>query len=401
VRLARSYFYEIDGGQIRLHDFGTSRFLRLAGNDRLEDYPLLATVAEREMELAREMDQLTVMTRSGITPADADSTIFYAESRAGMVSSIGAFPARQVSSGSEEIAWTVAGEFAAGWVPGGLDLPVEFRDIYSLFLTHTLPLHPELKRALVQQAKLPRRLRYRERLASQWRETTLHFSGFSPARDSLLPDLESSHALASSANPLARAVAEATGLLDGGRRPNSAEEFRLQFNELMDRELALEATLVVLEIYLQTGSDTEQAMTRVEPYADLDPQLRLVLDGMDTSTPDTATTSLKNLAKVDRSKLLRKHVYDALAGNALLGMGRYREAEKAYLDALERNPWLTGVYKKLGDLYSASERMPQAWVCYETALKLQDRHPMLKSIIEEAPKLRQRHPEFFLPEKNR
>jgi len=87
-----------------------------------------------------------------------------------------------------------------------------------------------------------------------------------------------------------------------------------------------------------------------------------------------------------------------LMAAAMLAVGRYREAEPLYLSALEHNPWLTGVYKKLGDLYAASERLPLAWTAYEAALRINGSHPMLKSVLAEGPRLMKAYPDFFLPQ---
>lgn len=395
VRLGPDYFYVHDQAEIRLVDLARARFARLEGTEKREEYPLLALVAARERELEREVDQITLMARSGAAPADADERLFFAESRTGMKAALGAFPARLVPSGSEEKVWTVGGEFVAGWVPGKQKIPAAYRETYARMLAHQLPLHPEFQRQLVAQERIPQELRYRERVGARWKETRLLAPESGERQESLLPVLEKPMAV--TAHPLSRAIATATSEAGDGPRPLSAGEYGKQFRELVQRGMAAEALLAVLEFYLQTGADTESSMAKLDELAASDLDVQHLLDSLAIGTPEEAAASLGNLARIDRGKLLRRHIYDVTAANAMAALGRFREAEPLYLAALERNPWLTGVYKKLGDLYAQTERLPQAWTCYEAALRLNGNHPMLKSVVAEAPRLRAEHPDFFLP----
>lgn len=396
VRLGTDYFYVHDQAEIRLVDLARARFARLEGTEKREEYPLLALVAARERELEREVDQITLMARSGAAPDDADARLFFAESRTGMKAALGAFPARLVPSGSEEKVWTVAGEFVAGWIPGRQKIPPAHREAYARMLAHQLPLHPEFQRQLRASDRLPQELRYRERIGARWKETRLLAPETGERPESLLPVLAKPMAVTVTAHPLSRAIATATSEAEDGPRPLSAADYGRQFRELVDRGLAAEALLAVLEFYLQTGADTEASMAKLDELSASDPDLLHLLDSMAIGSPAEAAASLANLARIDRGKLLRRHVYDITAANAMSALGRYREAEPLYLAALERNPWLTGVYKKLGDLYAQTERLPQAWTCYEAALRINGTHPMLKGVLAEAPRLRTEHPEFFL-----
>jgi tetratricopeptide (TPR) repeat protein len=395
--IGAGYFRVEEAGRVRVWDLAAMRHLRLVDGAPVEEYPLIALLDERERELRRDLEPITLLARSGAPAALTERNLFFLESRTGLRAGLGAFAGRLATPGPPQQVWNVGGALVAAWSTDGETVPAGRLDDVRRAARHLIPLHPELLQALLGGGVVPRQIRFQERLGARERLTEWRLLAVGFGSDDFLTALRALPPPPPTAHGLDQAIAVATGRVAGTLQPLTPEALGAQFKEQLDHGLAAEALLTLLELYLQTGADTTEAMVRLEPQAGTDATLGHLLAGLAVGTPAEGAESLRRLAQVDRDTLLRRHIYDLCLANALLAAGRFRDAEPLYLGALARNPWLVGAYKKLGDLYAASDRPARAWTAYAAGLALLDSHPMFKPVRAEGARLRQAYPDFFLP----
>lgn len=73
-----------------------------------------------------------------------------------------------------------------------------------------------------------------------------------------------------------------------------------------------------------------------------------------------------------------------LKGDAWFAMGRYREAEQAYLEAVTREPGMAGLYERLGYLYDSERRYQDAIKSWRLAVALEPGRWMFHAQLAES-----------------
>lgn len=74
---------------------------------------------------------------------------------------------------------------------------------------------------------------------------------------------------------------------------------------------------------------------------------------------------------------------------------RDEQGRQLLLDALRVNPYLTGAWHDLGNVYYRSFRMPEAWICWDVGRRISPSDPMMKEVDQLELLLRTKNPQFF------
>jgi hypothetical protein len=127
-----------------------------------------------------------------------------------------------------------------------------------------------------------------------------------------------------------------------------------------------------------------------------DANVKAVAAVIQVRSKEEAENAVKTLTEL-RSETTANHAYvlDVFAANHELDLRRTPDAERHFLSALAGNPYLTGAWFDLGNVYYATYRTPQAWACWDVARALNPRHPLRQRIDAMEQKMLTEYPEFF------
>jgi tetratricopeptide (TPR) repeat protein len=264
--------------------------------------------------------------------------------------------------------------------------------LFEKFLIYEARIHPEIRKAMVSNRCLPKRMRFRY-------ETT---SGKSEVEwISLQADTQSTTAYTKELQMAPPAQSDEVDRLISEELPAIAdrglrgEDFEKMFAKSIDLRSYLDAMLVSVEFYLMSGQQTINALQTIKPFIETDPQLLAYLSGLDVSSKAAARLSMIELAEIDRTNLFRQHILDVALADTFKETLKYKAAEELYIKALQQNPYMTGVWVNLGDLYYRTMRMEKAWNCWNAAFALQSDHPALDPIKDRNTLLSDGFPEYF------
>lgn len=82
-------------------------------------------------------------------------------------------------------------------------------------------------------------------------------------------------------------------------------------------------------------------------------------------------------------------------GGVKATQGQPREAIQLYLQALQGDPYVSGAWKDLGELYYETYDGERAWQCWDVARRLRPQHEMLKPVDELEAEILKHSPGYF------
>ena len=106
----------------------------------------------------------------------------------------------------------------------------------------------------------------------------------------------------------------------------------------------------------------------------------------------TKLASLQQLVPVSGEKA---YVLGIFRADMELTLGNRDAAAGLFLAALQKNPFLTGVWKDLGDNFATAADAADAWRCYDIARRIAPQHPLLKDVAAREDAVAKTHPELF------
>jgi hypothetical protein len=112
-----------------------------------------------------------------------------------------------------------------------------------------------------------------------------------------------------------------------------------------------------------------------------DADVKVVAAVMQVHTKEQAQSAVKTLTELrDRSSARYAYMLNVFAANHELDLMRTQNAERRFLAALAKNPYLTGTWFDLGNVYYATFRTDEAWACWDTARLLNPKHPLRQRV---------------------
>ncbi len=82
------------------------------------------------------------------------------------------------------------------------------------------------------------------------------------------------------------------------------------------------------------------------------------------------TQAIKMRRGLRHDDVVNGYVIDGFIGNTLVGMGKTDEALPLLIDEVKGDPYVSGYYKDLGDLFRESFEPVLAWMCYDLGRSL-------------------------------
>ena len=127
-----------------------------------------------------------------------------------------------------------------------------------------------------------------------------------------------------------------------------------------------------------------------------DSNAKTVAAVMQVHTKEQAESAVKTLTGL-RVQTTANYAYilDVFAANHELDLHRTQDAERHFLAALAKNPYLTGAWFDLGNVYYATFRTAEAWACWDTARALNPKHTLRKRVDALEQQLLTEWPQLF------
>jgi hypothetical protein len=169
---------------------------------------------------------------------------------------------------------------------------------------------------------------------------------------------------------------------------------------LKDRDSAfaqgkyLDAFLANQEAALSTGESTIDWLRSARDKLNADPEVMRVAAALGKHDAGQAPRLADELASVRALAPAHVEVLEIFEGNTRLEFGE-AQGLGLLLSAARADPYLTGVWRDLGDHYYRSFHMAEAWACLDAARRIAPNHPMLKPADDMERALRAKNPEYF------
>lgn len=393
LRIGVDYFYTISDGMVKAYDIPRRKIIYIKNNQKVRELPFYAVIADRLEGFINETQTFQVLSKADVLQDKDRYGIFNIEAKYALQSDIrSAIRPRKLPSGKNKYAYNTGPDMVTVHELSKHTLIRQEPAIFERFLLYECHLHPEVRKDLIIYRRIPKQLIYRYGTGRDRRETSLTMKSVTRINDTVFTK-ELRRAPRPPISELDRLFVNATA--NASENAINAEQYEDMFDASMQQSYYLDAMLISVEVYLQTGASTVNAIQRLRPYFDKEPNLGRFIDGLDGSNRKSAAISLKLLEEIDRSNVFRQHIIDLTMANALKSTGKFVAAEKKYLETLRANPYLTGVYVDLGDLYYQMGLMDKAWSTWEMALDLFPQHPMLDAVAERNEFLLSKFPEYF------
>jgi hypothetical protein len=416
--LGTDYVDIIEGGRETLYDFRLRRRLQIDRAARVfANFSLYGDVGFRRLELGKRRALAAMFgDSSGADDLPLPLRPFWIESDVGF--SLGgknepAIEQRKLPDGATR--FDVGKQEAALFAPASEAVPAELEKSFAHFLRLYLPIHPQILSVIALDGRLPQRLVYvsdaggaRHPVGLILRRA-LHRQGDYPLPANFEPRPLAGEAQDQEALPLRgllplmlQAVAGKAG---GG--PRSLADYRRGADRALREGHVFAADLTLAESVMQYGTDAVDCSIGPGdvPCHDpvelgrrfaTDPRAAKLYEAQ-TAEPRDPQAAVQLWASIKHDDVANGYIIDAFLASRLSAAGHRDEAMGAFARALRGNPYLSGVYKELGDHYLRVSRSDLAWVCYDLGRALPGRNPhdALASVDELETQLAEDYPEFF------
>ncbi|OJT18996.1 hypothetical protein BO221_36360 [Archangium sp. Cb G35] len=267
---------------------------------------------------------------------------------------------------------------------------------FTQFLRYLYMGHPLILERLASACLIPRELRYqvREPFGLPRSDVTLRLGAVADVPDNGIA-LDGYRRVVDSGETLPSGFIER---VMSGAVPDSQEVMARRIKEAghsVDDGRILESVLTLLELHLEAGVSLPGMGESLQ--RETDPHVRQLRDalGRRPGSKEEARIVLASLLGLRKAAGQRAHVLMTFEAAHHRALGEPEQARELLLQALEVNPFLTGAYKDLGDLYVRDYKPREAWLCWEAARRIAPAHKLLEDVRAMEEMLAAEHPEYF------
>ena len=157
----------------------------------------------------------------------------------------------------------------------------------------------------------------------------------------------------------------------------------------------LDTILTYLEYTLATGEQMPKQFFPQRELITADVDVNNFLGSISPKSKEQAQKAVKTLVSLHKKSKDRKHVLNIFEANIRSSLGMQKESVQLFHTTLKKNPYITGAWKDLGELYFRNYNSRDAWRCWDTARKLNPRHKLLEQITQFEIRLKKDNPDFF------
>jgi hypothetical protein len=401
IVIGKDFFSLTEGRRTQIYDFSKRRIYQVdAAAKTLSEISLFAVAAFRQNEFYNRKMIWDVLEKSGTR--DLPGSRFDLESVFGIEDTGSAeVDIREKDEGKKRVFWT-GKEKAVWYVPGSTRVNPEWRIMYEKFFRYTQAVHPLILSRLFSEGTVPEALFYRYRDLKSLTRVNLVLKEASERPDEryVLPEgYQPGYHSDFLTDDTGEAYRIITEILTGANaiEKHNREWFFSRSREALEAKRYLDAALFLFEYHLQSGDQAAvtERMREIAPRQAEDPALLLFFNGLDLSSEEAARAAADSLRSIRREGIEEGHVIDIMLANAVYALGDRAGGIRGMISVLKKNPYITGVYKDLGQMFYDSYEMPLAWMCWDLARSLEPRHPMLAQVNELESSLLERMTDYF------
>ncbi|MFP2926924.1 tetratricopeptide repeat protein [Pyxidicoccus sp. 3LG] len=265
------------------------------------------------------------------------------------------------------------------------------------FLRYRFNGHPLILERIASAGRIPRELRYwaRQPIGFLLSNVTLRVEAMETVPDDALRLDGLRRVLAPTETPQLDSVLERVLLGDVPDSQEVAARRKQEAREAVDADRMFESVLALLSLTLETDvalpglGDALQSLD--------EPHVQRMRDALTTQpgSKEEARAVAETYVELQQAAGRWAYVLKTFEAASRRALGEKEKARDLLLAALQANPFLTGAYKDLGDLYLQGFQMHVAWMCWEAARKISPGHRLMKDIDELEAMLAAEHPEYL------
>lgn len=277
-------------------------------------------------------------------------------------------------------------------------VPESFANSYGKAILYELELHPTVRKQIADRKKVIEHLSYTVQLLksgnspAQTRTTTMQLLGTSRSADTV--SAPNGYKLTfPTESPLCK-FQEKLFFQTHPIELIESDKVIAEAQQLMAKQDYLDAFFCLMEFGMESNKDMGGALSVIQDQLSKEPvmlEMDKVLHAI--GTPQQATDAFKELDLFKNQAPLKGYIMEVLKGNIALQYGL--KADDLFLNGLNQNPLLAGVYVDLGTYYKMQERPDLAWDCFDLARQICPTHPTLIKVQRFEKILVDRHPEYF------
>jgi hypothetical protein len=277
--------------------------------------------------------------------------------------------------------------FSTKFVP----LPAAERDLYLRYVRYTIGGHPEVFEDLQKLDGIPKWLRYRDPAYGTAVRLEVMESKTTPNAPYVLPKLERA--------PMKNAGAAAAAAAVEASTPESREAFAAKIlttaNAAADSGKHLQAMLGYIERQLMIDGEMPPDFHQRSEAILHDGNVKALMAAVQAISETQARDDVVTLTRLGALAGEKAYVVGIFRANMESQLGNREAAITLFVAALSKNPFITGVWKDLGDNLDTGYDAADTWRCYETARIIAPDHRMLSDIARGEAAMAARYPEYF------
>ena len=274
-----------------------------------------------------------------------------------------------------------------------------FRNIFTKLLIYNTNTHPLIINSMVQNGFIPKYIGYSYSNADNHytvKYELIEFSGKEESLENLMStkglslDTVNCDSMELLINKIYYKVSKTTIPL------LTKDECIIKNKAFIEKEKYLDALLTLFEYLLQSGDQPADAIKQTMIYLNKDKDLKTFVDAINSEiTKEALQKSIHKLESIDQNKYEKGYLINIFLANFYTNIG-FNKSWTYFHKVLVKNPYVTGVYKDLGEYYSNNFDMDNAWKCFDIAVLLNKNNPISKDIENLKSKYRTDYPAYFI-----
>jgi len=296
---------------------------------------------------------------------------------------------RKSSDGEQRYLWQGKELFA--YSTKLVPLAAPDRDLYIRYLRYTVGGHPEILDDLQKLDGIPKWVRYSDPAFGTALRLEVLESRKTPDTDYVLPPLEKTPMK----NPGAAAAAARVASSTPESRAAFAARILAAANEAADMGRPFQAMLGYIELQLMSGGEMPPDFNKRAESITRDGNVRALVGAFQAASEVQARANIATLQGLAAVAGDKAYVLGIFRANMESSLGNREAATSLFVAALTQNPFITGVWKDLGDSLDTGYDAVDTWRCYETARIIAPRHKLLDGIARGEAEMVKEHPEYF------
>lgn len=157
----------------------------------------------------------------------------------------------------------------------------------------------------------------------------------------------------------------------------------------------LDAMLGLLERTLMTGQQVQPFSSEQLIKVRSDPSVQKFTVALGAKTKEDVAEAIKTLVELRSQAPNKSYVLKIFEANDRRLLGDFVTARKLFMESLQSNLLLAGVYKDFGDLLLMQYNTPMAWRCWDAGRHLAPQFGNFEAVNQFEKSLVAQHPEYF------